>query len=129
MNNKYLLGYIYFLAFITIAINGFYTFELFIEFLKSDIQQNYKQIIISAIALEISWVVLFVWFVLEPIKRKDILLLTTIPMIIANFLNNYTLDTMQFLSNLLFLVLFISLYFIGYYLLKKCEKKAQTDLC
>ena len=93
------------------------------EFFKSDILQSYKEILISAIALEISWIVLLVWFMFEPVKRKDILLLTAIPMIIANLLHNYTLETAQFLGNLLFLVLFIGLYLIGYYLLHNHEKK------
>jgi hypothetical protein len=121
MHNKYLRIYIYTLALITISINGFYTYELFGEFLKSDITDNYKLILISAIALETSWIVLFVWFLFEPIKRKEILLITTIPMLIANILNNYSLEIVQFLLNLSFLVLFLSIYFIGYYLLKKYE--------
>jgi hypothetical protein len=129
MKNKYLFGYIYFLALLTIAINIFYTYELFGEFIKNDIQNNYKEILISAIALEISWIVLFIWFVFEPIQRKEILLLTTIPMIIANILNNYTLELIQFLTNLLFLGLFISLYFIGYYLLNNLSKKVSINLC
>jgi len=127
MRNKYLLTYVYILAFITIAINSFYTYELFGEFLKSDIKDNYKQIFIAAIALELSWIALMIWFLAEPIKRKDILLLTTIPMIIANFLNNYSLGVTQFLSNLLFLIIFISLYFIGYYLLKKLSVDVHSN--
>lgn len=129
MKNKYLFGYIYFLALLTIAINIFYTYELFSEFLKIDIENNSQKILISAIALEISWIVLFVWFIFEPIKRKELLLLTTIPMIVANILNNYTLELMQFLTNLLFLGLFISLYFIGYYLLQEYEKRVILNIC
>lgn len=123
MKSKYILGYIYILVVLSISINLFYTFELFGEFFKDNIELNYKETIISALALEISWIVLFIWFILKPYKRKDILILTTIPMIIANLLHNYTVAPMEFLFNILFLGVFISLYFIGYYLLKRYEMK------
>ena len=129
MKSKYILGYIYILVVLSISINLFYTFELFEEFFKNNIELNYKETIISALALEISWIVLFIWFILKPYKRKDILILTTIPMIIANLLHNYTLAPMEFLFNILFLGVFISLYFIGYYLLKKYEMKVEVNLC
>ena len=111
------------LVILSISINLFYTFELLSEFMKVETQGNYKDTIISALALEISWVVLFIWFAIKPYERKDILILTTIPMIIANLLNNYILEPMDFLLNILFLGIFISLYFIGYYLLKRYEMK------
>lgn len=129
MKNKYFLGYIYVLVFLNIAINLFYTIELFGEFLQNGIDQKYKETLISALALEISWIVIFIWFALEKFQRKDILIITTIPMIIANLLNNYTLELMEFFINLLFLTIFISLYLIGYLLLKKYETKVQINLC
>jgi len=129
MKNKYIQSYIYFLAILSISINLFYIFELFSDFFMYEIKNNYKEVIISALALEISWVVIFIWFLFDPFKRKDILLLTTIPMVLANILNNYTLETIPLLLNILFLTLFISLYFIGYYLLRKHEAKVETKLC
>jgi len=123
MKNKYLLGYIYSLTFLTIAINVFYAYELFSEFIKIDIQNQYKEMYISAIALELSWVVILTWFLAEPFKRKEIVLITTVPMIIANILHNYTLGMVEFVINLLFLILFVSLYFVGYYLLNHFSKR------
>lgn len=118
MKSRYILGYTYFLVLLTVSINLFYTYELFGEFFQSGIDQNYKETIISALALELSWVVLFIWFALEPYKRKDILILATIPMVIGNLLHNYTLPPKEFLFNLFFLALFVSFYFAGYFLLK-----------
>lgn len=129
MQNKYILAYIYMLVILSISINLFYTFELLSEFMKVKTQGNYKDTLISALTLEISWVVLFIWFAMKPYERKDILILTAIPMIIANILHNYTLEFVDFILNIVFLGLFISLYFIGYYLLKKYETKVQINLC
>lgn len=123
MKNKYLLGYIYSLTFFTIAINVFYTYELFSEFIKIDIQNQYKEMFISAIALELSWIILLIWFLAEPFKRKEIFLIIAVTMIIANILHNYTLGMMEFVTNLFLLILFVSLYFIGYYLLNYFSKR------
>jgi len=123
MKSKYILAYIYFLLILTISINFFYTFELVDAFFKVDAHPDTQEYLISAIALEISWILLFIWFVLEPCERKDILLLTTIPIIIANILHNYTLEFVDFILNIVYLGFFISLYFIGYYLLKRYEIK------
>lgn len=129
MKSKYIMAYIYFLLILTISINFFYTFELIDAFFKVDVNPDTQEYLISAIALEVSWILLFIWFILEPCERKDILLLTIIPMIIANILHNYTLEFVDFILNIVFLGFFISLYFIGYYLLKRYETKAQTNLC
>lgn len=121
MKSEYVIKYIYFLIILTISINIYYTIDLINSFFQKSLSLDNKDYIISAIALEVSWILLMVWFMLNPIQRKDILILTIVPMIIANILNNYNLELFDFLLNLSLLSLFISLYLLGYYLLREIK--------
>jgi len=121
ISEKKISYYINFLVFLTISINSFYAYSFIDKFFYTTNDKNFE-ILISAISLEIAWISIFVWFSFRPKERKDILILTIIPMIISNTLTNLTLAQMQIYTNILFLFLFSSLYLIGYFLLRFSNK-------
>ncbi|WP_404317259.1 hypothetical protein [Malaciobacter canalis] len=121
ISEKKIFYYINFLVFLTIGINSFYAYSFIDKFFYTTNDKNFE-ILISAISLEIAWISIFVWFSFRPKERKDILILTIIPMIISNTLTNLTLAQMQIYTNILFLFLFSSLYLIGYFLLRFSNK-------
>lgn len=121
ISEKKISYYINFLVFLTIGINSFYAYSFIDKFFYTTNDKNFE-ILISAISLEIAWISIFVWFSFRPKERKDILILTIIPMIISNTLTNLTLAQIQIYTNILFLFLFSSLYLIGYFLLRFSNK-------
>ncbi|PHO08645.1 hypothetical protein CPG37_13440 [Malaciobacter canalis] len=126
ISEKKISYYINFLVFLTISINSFYAYSFIDKFFYTTNDKNFE-ILISAISLEIAWISIFVWFSFRPKERKDILILTIIPMIISNTLTNLTLAQMQIYTNILFLFLFSSLYLIGYFLLRFSNKEYFYD--
>lgn len=111
------------MALVGVLINAAYGIGLFGKFFAAQIGIDVKQIITSAIALELGWAALLVWVVFKPLERRHILLFTAAAMLIGNLLTNIqhvmfadgTMGTLtlNLLGGLIFAGLFVSAFFIA----------------
>lgn len=105
--------HVYLCAVLGILINLIYAGLFFMEIITGDFSIIENQVFISALSLEISWVFLFIWFILRPCKRRDILIISLIPMITANFLNTIFSDSSFWLNTFILCVCCI-VFITGY---------------
>jgi len=111
------------MALVGVLINVSYGIGLFGQFFDPQIGGDVKQIIISAIALELCWAALLVWVVFKPLERRHILLFTAAAMLIGNLLTNIQqvmfadgtvkTVTLNLLGGLIFAGLFVLAFFAG----------------
>jgi len=111
------------MALVGVLINASYGIGLLKQFFDAQIGGEVKQIIISAIALELGWAALLVWVVFKPLERRHILLFTAAAMLIGNLLTNMqqvmfaggTVKsvTLNLLGGLIFAGLFVLAFFAG----------------
>jgi len=111
------------MALVGVLINASYGIGLFGQFFDAQIGGEEKQIIISAIALELGWAALLVWVVFKPLERRHILLFTAAAMIAGNLLTNIQqvmfaggtvkTVTLNLLGGLIFAGLFVLAFFAG----------------
>ena len=71
-----------------IIINSVYGIDLLIKFFDSQISNTLRDVLISAIALEIGWAALLIWAIFKPLERRHVLLFTAIPMMLGNLLHS-----------------------------------------
>ena len=111
------------MALVGVLINASYGIGLFGQFFDLQVGIDVKQIIISAIGLELAWAALLVWVVFKPLERRHILLFTAAAMLIGNLLTNIqhvmfadgTVKTvmLNLLSGLIFAGLFVLAFLAG----------------
>ena len=121
-SNRIRKGIILTVTFIGVVINCVYGIELLKEFFA---QQNneIREVLISAIALEFGWATMLIWVVFKPFERRHILLITSIPMLLGNILHSinqaiyFNADAgaiaVNIIAGLVIAQLFVFAYFIG----------------
>ena len=68
-------------------INTVYSFDLLSAFFNPHYNNAIKEIMISAVVLEIGWIALLVWVIIKPFERRHILLFTIVPIMLGNILH------------------------------------------
>ena len=68
-------------------LNGLYGIQLTRTLADPTISAGMRDVAISAIALEFSWAVLLGWAALRPIERRDVILVTVLPILLGNVLH------------------------------------------
>ena len=71
-----------------IAINVSYAAGLITTFLAPTTDNAARDILVSAISLELAWAVLLSWIFLKPLERYSLLLLNALAMLFANGLHS-----------------------------------------
>lgn len=114
---------IYFIAvtLLGVIINGFYGVELLREFYSPRPGPAFREVLISAIALELGWAALLIWVIFKPSERRHVLLFTAASMLIGNLLHG--LDQYLYLGegagamagNLVFGLLFAGLFVTAFW--------------
>ena len=70
-----------------VAINAVYSIDLIKVFFDPNYNNAIREIVISAIVLEIGWIGLLISVVSKPFERGHILLLTIVPILLGNILH------------------------------------------
>jgi len=106
-----------------VVINGVYGVELLRELFSPRTGAAFREVLISAIALEFGWAAMLIWVIFKPSERRHILLFTVIPLLTGNLLhgiNQYIflgegIGTMarNWIVGLLFAGLFVTAFFAG----------------
>ncbi|MDJ0784890.1 MAG: hypothetical protein QNJ22_23190 [Desulfosarcinaceae bacterium] len=71
-----------------VLLNLAYSFDLLRLFFDPQYSASVREIMISAIVLEIGWASLLVWVILKPFENHHILLVTVIPILLGNMLHS-----------------------------------------
>jgi hypothetical protein len=127
MKRKVIWWFVYFVAITGVAINLGYSIEHLMVFFEPEQPQNLREAIAAAAALELGWVVLLVWFMFYPQKRRAVLLLALVPMLGANVLYGFILEA-GVGANPLFGLFYAGLYVAAYYLLAPKQETSVTDI-
>lgn len=96
-----------FLVFLDMLISVLFEFSIAMPIISTDMAYKY-QTAIGAI-LMLGWTILLIWADQKPIERKDILLLTGIPVVLGIMIVN-TIYTNFWILSMITLVLFIIAY-------------------
>ncbi len=70
-----------------VAINAVYSVDLINAFFNPNYNNAIREIVISAIVLEIGWIGLLISVISKPFERRHILLLTIVPILLGNILH------------------------------------------
>jgi len=68
-------------------INAVYSVDLLRAFFNPHYSNAIREIMISAVVLEIGWITLLVWVVIKPFERRHILLFAIVPILLGNILH------------------------------------------
>ena len=71
------------------VLNLAYSIDILRAFLNLQHSTSVREIMISAIVLEIGWATLLVWVVLRPFEKYPILLFTIAPILFGNLLHSF----------------------------------------
>lgn len=71
-----------------VLTNAVYSVDLFRAFFDPYYNNAIREIIISAVVLEIGWIALLVWVIIKPFERRHILLITIVPILLGNILHS-----------------------------------------
>ena len=69
------------------CINAVYSVDLLRAFFDPHHNNAIREIMISAVVLEIGWITLLVWMIIKPFQRRHILLFTIVPILLGNILH------------------------------------------
>jgi hypothetical protein len=69
------------------VLNAVYSIDLLSAFFDPQHNNAIREIMISAIVLEIGWITLLVWVIIKPFERRHILLFTIVPILLGNILH------------------------------------------
>ncbi|WP_419659075.1 uncharacterized protein Dvar_79540 [Desulfosarcina variabilis str. Montpellier] len=69
------------------VINTFYSVDILRSIYDSQYNSAIKEIMISAVVLEIGWITLLIWVIIDPFERRHILLFTIPPILLGNILH------------------------------------------
>ncbi len=98
------------LVFLDMIISVIFEFSVSIENVSTDISYKYQTGTGSFLML--GWTILLIWADRKPIERKDILLLTAIPVVLGIMFINILYTYFWFLS-VITLIVFIIAYFLA----------------
>lgn len=110
-----------------IAINAFYSVGLLMAFFDPNHNNSLKEIVISAVALEVGWIGLLISVIFKPFERRHILLITIMPILLGNILHSVNQfgilsgNTSEIVLNTVFGFLYAGLYAMAF-LVGKGEK-------
>jgi len=96
-----------FLVFLDMIISIIFEFSFSIPFVSTDLSYKYQTG--TGAFLMLGWTILLIWADRKPIKRKDILLLTAVPVVIGIMIVNILYSYFWYLS-VITLILFICAY-------------------
>jgi len=102
------------------AINIVYSIDLLAAFFDPQYNNFIKDIMISAVVLEIGWISLLVWVIFNPFERRHILLFTIVPILLGNILHSvnqfgaYSENASAFLLNTTFGLFYSGLYIAAF---------------
>ena len=74
-------------AFSGAVINAVYCIDLSRAFFDPHLNNAIREIVISAVVLEIGWITFLVWLIIKPFERRHILLFTIVPILLGNILH------------------------------------------
>ena len=69
------------------VIDAVYSVNIFRSLFHSQYSYAIREIMISAVVLEIGWITLLVWLIFNPFERRHILLFTIVPILLGNILH------------------------------------------
>jgi len=98
------------LVFIDMFISIIFEFSVSLPNVSSDISYKYQTG--TGAFLMLGWTILLVWADRKPIERKDVLLLTAIPVVLGIMIINILYTYFWFLS-VITLIIFIIAYFLA----------------
>ena len=107
------------------VINAFYTIGIVESIFSSQYNSAIKEVMISAAALEIGWITLLVWVILNPFERRHILLFTIVPILLGNILHGvnqlgiHSENFMAIVLNTIFGLFYSGLYIVAFMAGKK----------
>ncbi len=111
------------IAFVGVMINSVYGVELLKEFFNPRYNNEIREILISAIALEFGWAALLAWVIFKPFERRHLLLFTAISMMIGNLLhsinqsiyvdNGAGMMAVNLIPGITFAGIFVLAFFVG----------------
>jgi ABC-type enterochelin transport system permease subunit len=102
------------------VLNAVYSIDLLRAFFDPHLNNAIREILISAVVLEIGWVTLLVWVVIKPLERRHILLVTIVPILLGNILHSvnqfgtYNGNASAILLNTSFGLLYSGLYVVAF---------------
>lgn len=98
---------LYFLVFLDMMISVLFEFSISTSYVSTDIAYKYQTG--TGAALMLGWVILLIWADRKPIARKDILIITILPVILGIMIINI-LYTFLWIFSVLTLIIFIIAY-------------------
>ena len=98
------------LVFLDMIISILFEFSIVLSNVSTDISYKYQTG--TGAFLMLGWTILLIWADRKPIERKDILLLTAIPVVIGLMVINILYTYFWFLS-VITLIIFIFAYFLA----------------
>ena len=122
MNSVAKKYFIIFVALSGIILNSLYGIELLTAFFDPIQSSEIRKVLVSAIVLEFGWIALLIWMAFDPFKRRDILLLSIIPILFGNILHNIDLillersNMIEVVINLAFGIFYSGVYLFAYIL-------------
>jgi hypothetical protein len=70
------------------VINAVYCIDLLRAFFDPHLNNAIREIVISAVVLEIGWIALLCWVIVKPFQGRHILLFTIVPVLLGNILHS-----------------------------------------
>lgn len=106
-----------------VLLNLAYSIDLIRAFFDMQNNASVREIMISALVLEIGWAILLGWVIIKPFENRHILLTTAIPILLGNSLHSISQVEANFASSsaialnsivgLLYSGLFIVAFIVG----------------
>lgn len=113
--------YIYAVGILGICINGIYHIIDMQTLMRTNSIHESITSIISNTTLNFSWILLYIWFLVNPIERKFILLISVASMVLAHSLSViYSSHEFKIIGSLPSMMIIIFFLF-GFYLLNKTD--------
>ena len=115
------------------VINAVYCIDLLRAFFDPHLNNAIREIVISAVVLEIGWITFLVWLIIKPFERRHILLFTIVPILLGNILhgvNQFTTHSGNvgaIVLNTVFGLLYSGLFVVAF-IVGKSEKTSLEKL-
>jgi hypothetical protein len=115
-----------------VFLNLAYSVDLFRKFFYLQYNTSVREVMISAIILEIGWAMLLVWVILKPFEKRHILLFTAVPILLGNMLHSLNqfgthFDNFNAIAvNTIFGVLYSGLYVVAFMAGKNAQEEKKN---
>ncbi|MFW9817968.1 MAG: hypothetical protein ACFFE5_00035 [Candidatus Thorarchaeota archaeon] len=104
-----------FLVFLDMIMSIIFEFSLIIPNVSTDISYKYQTG--TGAFLMLGWTIILIWADRKPIERKDILLLTAIPVVVGIMVINILYSPLWFLS-----VITLIIFLVAYWMARSVDK-------